>query len=187
MTKGDGGQASTRKSGNKRRLADRRGGGPVAVARFVESLTRRALGGRGFAEASIITEWETIVGAERAADCRPDRLTFPQGRRSGGTLHLRVTSTSAPEIQHDAPRLIERINRYFGYAAVARLKLMNAPLLGARAAPEKDRPKTSPPPPDPARLAALRQALATVEDVELRETLERLGAAVMGGRGERES
>ena len=44
-------------------------------------------------------------------------------------MHLRVASGGlAMELQHFEPVLVERINAYFGYPAVARVKLIQGPL-----------------------------------------------------------
>lgn len=158
----------------------RRGGGPRAIAALVPKLTKKALGKRGLAEANLVADWATIVGVERAATSQPDKLSFPRGQRNDGTLHLRVFSSAALELQHDAPYVIDRINGYFGYAAIARLKLIQAPLKNTtRTSPQ--RPRRTP---EPAELAALDQQLASVEDDELRETLNRLGTAVLSESGE---
>ena len=52
----------------------------------------------------------------------PLKLAFPRGERRDGTLILRVRGSFAIELQHMAPQLLERINGYLGYGAVARLK-----------------------------------------------------------------
>jgi hypothetical protein len=75
--------------------------------------------------------------------------------------------------------LIERINAFFGYHAVARLAQKQGP---------PSRP-AEPPPPRPRPLAAperqvLDRSLADIEDHALRDALRRLGEAVIGS-GER--
>lgn len=153
----------------------RRGGSPRAIAQMVPKLTRKALGRRGLAEANLVADWPTIVGSERARTCQPEKLAFPRGRRHQGTLHLRVTSAAAIEIQHDAPVLIERINGYFGYAAVADIRLIQAPLT-QRKEPLRQRPKREP---SVSEKSALDARLQTVEDPELRTVLNRLGMAIL--------
>jgi len=69
-----------------------------------------------------------VVGADLADKIAPDRLTFPRGERQDGTLRLRVSSAFAPEAQHRTPQLIERINGFFGYRAIARVVLVQGPL-----------------------------------------------------------
>lgn len=161
-----------------RQKGNRRGGGPRPLAASLGALSKRALGRRGFAEAGLITEWDTIVGPALAAASQPDRLTFPPGRRNGGTLRLTVAGPVAIELQHLEPVVIERINGYFGYRAVERVLLVNgtvrAPARRATAASgEPARPG------DPAALARLETSLEKVEDPDIRAALHRLGRAVL--------
>ena len=87
---------------------------------------------RGFAEARILSDWPVIVGERFAAVTLPEKLTFPRGNTGGGKrdglLHVRVGAPLATELQHLEPQIIERINGYFGYNAVARLKLIQGPV-----------------------------------------------------------
>ncbi len=145
-----------------------------ALAVTLPKVTRRVLGQRGFAEGGLAAEWPGIVGVEIAARCRPGRLAFARAaERREGTLTLRVEAPFALEIQHLAPQLIERINGYFGYRAVARIKLQQVPLAARRHA---DAPPA--PPLSPAQEAALESRLAGVEDPDLRAALGRLGRAL---------
>ncbi|MED5359394.1 MAG: DciA family protein, partial [Pseudomonadota bacterium] len=97
-----------------------------------------------------------------------------------GTLHLRVAPVAALELQHEAPRLIERINGYFGYAAVAELRLVQAPLKKRNLIPPRRAKKRV----DPARQSELAHRLEAVEDPEMRQTLNRLGMAILSESGE---
>ena len=158
----------------------RRGGGPRPLAASLGALSKRALGRRGFAEAGLITGWDAIVGPELAAASRPDRLTFPPGRRDGGTLRLTVAGPVATELQHLQPVVIERINGYFGYRAVERIVLVNGTVRPAtrRAGSESAGPARTA---DPAALARLETGLEEVEDPDIRAALQRLGRAVLSG------
>ena len=72
--------------------------------------------------------------------------------RTGGTLNLVVRGAHATMMQHIAPEIIERVNRFFGWQAIGRIALRQAPL-------RRQEPPTPPPPPDPeaiARMAASR-------------------------------
>lgn len=149
-------------------------GGPRPASATVATVLRRALGRRGFAESDIVLRWRGIVGEHLAARCVPDRLLFPQQRTSGAALHLRVASGAAPEIQHLAPLIIDKVNTYYGYRAVDRLHLMQGPL-----------PKTGAPPPVPRRAlqeverAALDRAVAGARDPDLRGALRSLGESLL--------
>ena len=148
------------------------GGGPRALASVLPRVARTALGKRGFGEVAIVSEWPAIVGATLAAETVPLRLAFPRGRNADGTLHVRVSGTFATELQHLAPLVIERINTYFGFGAIARLALTQGPVVGRR------RRRARTPPPSPEQEARLEERLAGVEPGELREALARLGRAL---------
>lgn len=102
---------------------------------------------------------------------------MPPRVRVGGTLHVQVTSGAvALQLQHEAPRLIERVNGFLGFAAVARLKLIQAPF-----------PATAKRADNGSLLAALgdRRAAATVpldgiSNPHLRAALARLARRVAG-------
>ncbi len=144
---------------------------PRALAALMAPITRQALGRSRSAVGSLLAEWTAIVGDDLARRTIPDRLSFRRGQRDGGELVLRVEPADALEVQHEMPRLIDRINRHYGYAAIARVKLIQTP-----------RPQPAPRPAagtlDPADRAALEAVLARVEDAELRERLARLGRAL---------
>jgi len=158
-------------------LQERRGS-LRAIGAEVPRIAGPALGKRGFGEAQLVAQWESVMGEDLAAQLSPDRLSFARGERREGTLHLRVAPGFALEAQHREPLLIERINAFFGYRAVARIRLIQGP--PARPAPPK------PPQPRPlveAEQQALDRAVADIEDPGLREALRRLGAAVIGSSG----
>lgn len=106
----------------------RRGGGPRALAVSLGKVARQALGSRNLAERSLILDWSSIAGEETARICHPLELSFARrDRRMDGTLTLRVRAGQATRVQHLEPQLIERINGYLGYRAVARLRLLPGP------------------------------------------------------------
>jgi hypothetical protein len=115
------------------------------------------------------SHWAAIVGLELAA------ATWPESLARGGTLKLRVTPAKALEVQHRTPLVIERVNLFFGRAAVTRLALVQGPL-----------PLLSEPSRSPARTltasesAALERQLAAVDNAELRDVLARLGRRIIG-------
>jgi len=158
--------ATTNRANDKDR---RRGLAPVAAAaaRVAAPLLQK----RGLAEARIVTDWRAIAGDSIAARSAPERLNRAKKGETGGTLRLRVAGAWALEFQHIAPELIARINGYFGYPAVGRLQLVQAPLPAPRRAAA-----TGPLAPEAeARLAA---RAAKIEDPELRERVIALGRAL---------
>lgn len=157
---------------------DRRPGKLRPVGALMHGLTKRALGKHGFSSAALIEEWHNVIGPELAATCQPVKLGFPPRQRDGGTLHIRADSGTALELQHLEPQIIQRVNAFLGYAAVARLTYIQAPLsqrqMDARQAKKTPAsPIVTPPMP-----AATAKEIAAVDDPDLRASLERLGAAI---------
>jgi hypothetical protein len=86
------------------------------------------------------------------------------------TLVLRVEGPAALEIQHLSAVILDRVNRFFGWQAIGRITLRQAPLR------RRERPAL-PLPPDPETMARIAATLP-VEDEALRLALARLGAAI---------
>jgi hypothetical protein len=147
-----------------------------AIAAEIPRIAGAALGKRGFGEAQLVTQWEAVIGPELAAKLSPDRITFARGERRAGTLRLRVDSGFALEAQHLEPMIIERINGFFGYGAIARIALVQGPPRHAARAAAPPRAL------DREEQRALEERVATVADPMLREALARLGAAVIASR-----
>src|SRR5262245_11168197 len=129
---------------------------------------------RGFASTDIVTHWAEIVGPEIAAHAEPMRLQWPRGAAREGepaTLVLRVEGPAALEIQHLSGVIIDRVNQFFGWRAVRRIALRQAPL--ARRATRR-----APPAPDERVVAEVAAGLPEMSDTGLRGALARLGAAV---------
>lgn len=153
----------------------RRTGRAKALASAVDGITRPIFGRRGLADGAIVHHWQAIVGERFAALTAPEKLVFPTGARSGGTLHLRVAGGGiATQLQHLEPLLVERINRHFGYQAVARLHFKQGPVAGAA-----DSPAAKPPALDADEEAALAACLDVVDDPDLRAVLQSLGRSVI--------
>lgn len=152
---------------------DRRIHGMVSIAVPADRVTKPVFGRHGFASGALVVDWPAIVGSAVAAHTLPLRIRFSPKDRSDGTLEIKVASSAfSTEIQHLEPLILERINGYFGWNAVARLRLKHGPLPVKRA--------IRPPPPEPAPevSARLEQVLEQVEDPTLREALARLGKFV---------
>jgi len=130
---------------------------------------------QGFAARELVTRWAEIAGREIAAHSEPLKMQWPrpvEGQpQEPATLVLRVDGPMALEIQHSSDVILERVNRFFGWSAVGRLALRQAPLS------RRDRPKPSAAP-DPKEVAEVAKTLSAVEDEELRAALARLGASI---------
>jgi len=151
----------------------RKARGLLAVGTSLPKLAAPVLRRRGFAQARLITDWPAIVGDLMARETVPQKLVFPRGNRDGATLHLRVTTGFALELQHIEPQIIQRINGFFGYLAVAELRYMQGPI-----PPLKKPRKVSSPRLSDVAEARLQRNLEGIDDDDLRQSLAALGRAV---------
>lgn len=154
----------------------RRGGGFRRAAEAVPALVSPALRRRGFAQTDLVLRWPEIVGAALADACRPERLQWPRGEAAAGdgaVLHLTVAPGWATEVQHLEPLMLERVNRFFGWRAVMRLKLRQGSIVPARR-PTGPRLRAL----EPEDAALLDRLVAGIDDVRLRATLRRLGTSI---------
>ncbi len=156
---------------------------------FVPRLTRKAFEKYGFSTATLLTDWGAIVGEEIAAFTAPERLKWPravsgreagetgQGAKAGAVLVLRVDPARALDAEYRGRQIVERINGYFGYRAIADLRLLQAPLTksGRPQLPEV----AEPPPPCAA------PELANIADEQLRAALTKLKSGLMARAGSR--
>ena len=148
-------------------------GSARAIADLMPDIGRAAFRKFGFIQSSIVTRWAEIVGKRYAELTSPDSIRFPPGRRAGGTLQLTVASGHAPMIQHIVPEIIERVNRFFGYNAVAKVKLRQ----GEVKAPPALTPRAAPPVLKPIPIE-LGESLRDIGDPELRAVLESLARSM---------
>ncbi len=159
----------------------RRQRGFEAAASLVKAPIRAAGEARGFALARLLTHWPEIAGAEVADLTRPVRMNY--GREGmGATLSLLVTSSHAPMVQMMLPRIKERVNAAYGYAAVSRITLTQTAADGFA---EGQTPFTGPvvrPPPDPVIEAQAVANAAVIGDAALRTALEALGKNILTRR-----
>jgi len=155
-----------------------RGGPARPVAELVPQIGRAAFRRFGFVQSSVVTRWHEIVGETHAKVCQPESIRFPPGEKSDGILQLVVKPAHAPLIQHVIPEIIDRVNRFFGYKAVARVKIRQGEVKPASAGEKRTAPPSLKPIP-----MELGESLRDIGDPELRTVLESL-ARSMGSREE---
>lgn len=151
-----------------------RGGQARAIADLMPEIGRTAFRKFGFIQSSVLTRWPEIVGPRHARVCQPESIRFPFGEKTDGILQVVVVPAHAPIIQHVIPEIIERVNRFFGYSAVAKVKLRQ----GAVQPPAAPTPRPAAPPslrPVPVELG---DSLRDIGDPELRTVLESLARSL---------
>lgn len=146
-----------------------------AVAELLPAIGGAAFRRFGFVQSSLVSRWPEIVGERWAGVSAPESLRFPPGQKADGVLSVTVKGAHAPMMQHITPEIAERVNRFFGYTAVARVQLRQGEVAprAVRRAPVSLKPAP----------AEMGQGLKGIVDPELRAVLESLAAGVAASTG----
>lgn len=148
--------------GRKRSRPPRRG--PPNAGRALKPLLKSLDERFGQGPGALAARWREIVGEREAAVTEPVRLT------KTGVLELRVRSSSATVIQHQAPEILARVNLFLGAGAVTRLRIVQGPV---RAAPG----------PTPAQTAQSRRRVRPLDAASEAELADQLAKAPEALRG----
>ena len=153
---------------------------PRPLADLLRDCLSESFAKQGFASAELVTRWTDIVGPEISAHAEPLKIQWPRSQHEAAepaTLVLRVEGPIALEIQHLAGVIVERVNRFFGWQAIGRIALRQAPLTR--------RERKTRAPLDMETMQSIAASLPDVADDDLRQALARLGAAVEQNRRSR--
>lgn len=145
-----------------------RGGSARAISDLMPDIGRAAFRRFGFVQSSVVTRWGEIVGEKYASISCPETIRFPMGQKSGGILELTVEGAHATLMQHVIPEIIERVNRFFGYSAVNRVKIRQGHVPKTEISKTKAAPNLRPIP------LELGENLRDIADPELHAVLESL-------------
>lgn len=159
--------------------------GPVRIDRLAEALLDPVVSKAGFSSTQILAAWPDIVGPDLAERSRPEKLRWPArrenedgtaGSSSGATLVVRAEGGDAMELQYASAQVVAKINAIFGWRAVSRLSIRQAPVDTGRhdphsassASAKTEKPMDS----------GTAKRIAAVEDEDLRDALARLGSRI---------
>ncbi len=135
--------------------------GPRNIGDLAARLGGPVLRRHGFAHDQLIARWPEIAGPQFGSASLPLKLSFAPGSKRGGTLTVRVEGPLASHLIHVQDVILDRINSFFGYKAVERLRLVHGEV--PPAPPQRTTPTVSkcPPPAEVTALATgpLKQAL----------------------------
>lgn len=156
-------------------------GGAKQVAELASAILNPVLERRAGMTLDLLTLWEEFVGPANAALSRPEKLDWPRRAREDdpfepATLVVACEGARAVFLTHESDAIIARVNAYFGFNAVARMRIVQRPVHTAQPPQKKVKPT-----PRPVKGRA-RDLLARVEDDELRDALQRLGKGVFSHR-----
>ncbi len=99
--------------------------GFISLANIFSDTAKKIVGKNGFMELDIITAWNEIVGKDLAEYTYPQHIDFEKKEKNNGILNICADNGAvALEISHRKKSIIEKINTFFGYSAIADLKII---------------------------------------------------------------
>lgn len=155
-------------------------GNPVPVSDLATAILDPMLRKRAGISIALVQSWEEIVGPKLAASSRPEKINWPRRLHEDdpfepATLVVASEGMAALHLQHQTGEVIGRVNSFLGFNAVGRLKIVQKPLSGPVVKP---RPRLRPL--SEGEKSKLAHTVGKIEDDDLRASLERLGASILG-------
>jgi hypothetical protein len=146
----------------------RRNGFSQPLAGLAVGMLRQQFGQQLTTAQTLRLDWAEIMGAELAAVCQLHSVSRGGGVGDGKALNLTllVEPSFALELSYQLPQLQQRVNAYFGYPAVATIRLKQQPLV-------REQPR-SPASPVPVPLRPLPSAAAMALPESLNKALQSL-------------
>ena len=126
----------------------------------------------------LLAGWQDIVGPDYAACTLPEKIIWPKRASDAepfqpGTLVVACDGAKALFFQHETSQILERVNFFFGFQAIEKIRLVQKPL--GKPAPRK-KPVIALDQAEEQRLGAVLNA---IEDPKLRKKLEAFGRGVI--------
>ena len=151
-----------------------------SVTEVLSGLLEPVLARRTGMRLDLVRAWPELAGAEFAKTTRPEKIEWPRRRHEDdpfepATLRVACEPSAALFFQHEQSAVIDRVNLFFGFQAVKRIKIIQKPV-GQDAGPVTSEPEGALSIEDEARLS---QMLSEIDDPDLKETLQKLGSGVL--------
>ncbi|MCG6859589.1 MAG: DciA family protein [Salaquimonas sp.] len=158
----------------------RRKGGARPVADFAGKVLEPVIARRAGMNLDLLAAWPDIVGPPHGDYTKPEKINWPRRASDDdpfepGTLVVACDGARAVLFQHETDQCVERVNSFFGFRAIARIRIVQKPVTRLAAPSRRQLPE-----PGPQARARLDAIVAAIEDEELRKRLEKLGRGVFG-------
>jgi hypothetical protein len=155
---------------------------PKKIGETLTSINKNYSSKFGKIEFLILSKWPQIVGTFFADHSEPDKISRITDDFSEfdepifkNFLHVRVSPAAAVEFQHYKDTIIEKINSFFGYKAIADLRLQqnfipkkkinNAEILYNKEISEVEK-------------ESIKNEIGIIHDKELEKSIVNLGASI---------
>lgn len=164
---------------NKPTDSEKRANRPRTLADIVPGMSKDIFGKKNMLFGKMLAEWPNIAGADIAAQTVPMDLRYQRAKEgtkgaAQAILHLAVRSAYALELSYQKTLLIERLNMFFGYAAIKDIKIIqNSEIMNNKKATKV---QTRPLPLQEAQ--KIDAQVAAIKENDLQIALKNLGKAI---------
>lgn len=153
--------------------------GPRSVADIIGGVMEPVLARRTGMTLDLIKAWPTLVSEEFAKTTRPEKIDWPRRAHEDdpfepATLVVACESASALFFQHEQAPILERVNMFFGFQAIKRIRILQKPVLPETPAKKKQTKALS-----EEEKVRLQTLVENIDDPELKQILENLGAGII--------
>ena len=125
----------------------------------------------------LVTHWGDIVGKDLADRAQPVNIHYrkiPNSKKAEATLEIAASSAEATLLHYRKELILERINQIFAERLVTALRFVPMAANEIRAKPRAIKRPVS-----PKDRLELSNILEKIDDLELKERLERLGTSIL--------
>ena len=141
---------------------------------YISKISKPFFNKQGFVKSYIIDNWKEIVGEEYYKNSIPEKLRIQKG---GGVLTIATDGATSTEMEYIKTDIIQKINDYYGYRAVNRIRFRNSFIQNEikenKSKKENSKNKNS-------KNERVDAFLDKVEESELKEAINSLGKIIIG-------
>ena len=153
---------------------------PKKIGETLTNVNRKYSSKFGKNEFLILSKWPLIVGKFFADHSEPDKISRVTEEFNDlnepifkNFLHVKVSPAAAVEFQHYKDTIIEKINSFFGYKAIADLRLQQNFIPKAKVNNKLNDRKIS-----AEEKEKIKNDIAVIHDEELQKSIVNLGASI---------
>ncbi len=128
---------------------------------------------------ALLKAWGEIAGDEFRDTTKPERIDWPRRAHEEdpfepATLVVACDNSSAVFFQHEQAVILDRVNLFFGFEAVRRIRIVQKPVHQVKPAKEKQARSLS-----GTEEAELASRVSDIDNQTLKQTMMKLGRAVL--------
>jgi hypothetical protein len=156
--------------------------GPFTVYELAVGVLDPVIARRAGMRVDLLAAWPELVGPMHAPFSRPEKIVWPRSAADEepfqpGMLVVACEGARAVLFQHETLEIIERVNAYFGFKAVNRIRIVQKPVPQLRPKARLVEPVV-----DAEAAGRIAAAVSGIADGKLRKSLEKLGRGVFSRR-----